>query len=344
MIWIWFGLDGTGITRSSEFHWFLGPAVMILFAFLGNTLFLTILVSMLSNTFSVIVANAVQEIQFRRAVLTFEGVKSDAIFAYMPPFNMLALLIMLPLKMVLSPRAFHKVNVAAVRTLNLPALLIIGLYERHSLWVVDKRKHGRPARIDWKNANGPRIMSTGWWQKTMTFWNFSRFSVRGDIQAVFEVEPPEDLLKPIPDGEDAQHADGLTRVLDEQFQGAEGMPTVNGKRPPSASERKSRRTSRASKSLKKEFADSSEEDRAKKDTDAPTGYHSIKRTQRMDSLVDFSSDGSMNEANARLQRLEESVEKLQGLLVQFMSGGNGDDDNERGQEVLEQQLQTGTLN
>jgi hypothetical protein len=71
---------------------------MVAFAFLGNTLFLTILVSMLSTTFSTIVSNATAEIQFRRAVLTLEGVKSDAIFAYQPPFNMLALLILLPLK------------------------------------------------------------------------------------------------------------------------------------------------------------------------------------------------------------------------------------------------------
>ncbi len=60
---------------------------MISFAFIGNTLFLTILVSMLTNTFSKIAGNATAEIQFRRAVLTFEGVKSDAIFAYRPPFK-----------------------------------------------------------------------------------------------------------------------------------------------------------------------------------------------------------------------------------------------------------------
>ncbi len=38
MLWIWFGLDGTGVQRSVEMHWLLGPALMIMFAFLGNTL------------------------------------------------------------------------------------------------------------------------------------------------------------------------------------------------------------------------------------------------------------------------------------------------------------------
>jgi hypothetical protein len=136
MLWVWFGLDGSGIQRSVDFHWLLGPILWVTFAFLGNTLFLTILVSMLSNTFAVIVANVTAEIQFRRAVLTFEGVKSDAIFAYHPPFNILAVCIVLPLKFVLSPRWFHKINVTAVRTINLPILLAISLYERNMLWTV----------------------------------------------------------------------------------------------------------------------------------------------------------------------------------------------------------------
>jgi hypothetical protein len=109
MLWIWFGLDGTGVQSSVEMHWFLGPTLMIMFAFLGNTLFLTILVAMLSNTYQILAQNATAEIQFRRAVLTFEGVKSDALFAYRPPLNALALITLLPLKFILSPRWFHKV-------------------------------------------------------------------------------------------------------------------------------------------------------------------------------------------------------------------------------------------
>ena len=38
MLWVWFGLDGTGIGRSAEFHWLLGPTLMISFAFLGESI------------------------------------------------------------------------------------------------------------------------------------------------------------------------------------------------------------------------------------------------------------------------------------------------------------------
>lgn len=136
---------------------------------------------MLSNTFSQIAANPTAEIQFRRAVLTFEGVKSDAIFAYRPPFNILALVVLLPLKLVLSPRYFHKVNVAIVRFLNAPILLVINLYERRYLWKQPRRRRG----------GGPTKRST--WR----FWSWSHFSVHGDIQAVFDAEPPQALVDEI---------------------------------------------------------------------------------------------------------------------------------------------------
>ncbi|MCJ1382862.1 hypothetical protein MMC17_005975 [Xylographa soralifera] len=186
MLWVWFGLDGTGISRSVDFHWLLGPILMVTFAFLGNTLFLTILVSMLSNTFSNIVSNANAEIQFRRAVLTFEGVKSDALFAYLPPFNIGALIFMLPLKFILSPRWFHKINVAVVRTLNAPLLLVIGLYERRSLWAVANRRASGVSKI----------------RTRPSFWDFSRFTVHGDIEAVFECESPLPAVDGPSDGAD----------------------------------------------------------------------------------------------------------------------------------------------
>ncbi|CAM1501803.1 Fc.00g037870.m01.CDS01 [Cosmosporella sp. VM-42] len=171
MLWIWFGLDGTGIEESVRFHVVLGPALIIAFAFLGNTLFLTILVAMLTNTFSKIIADETAEIQFRRAVLTFEGVKSDSIFAYPPPFNILALITLLPLKLVVSARIFHIVNVALIRILNLPTLLLVSFLERRRHWAETK--------------------PTG--KKSLINWQFTGFSPHGDIQAVFKAAPPPNI-------------------------------------------------------------------------------------------------------------------------------------------------------
>ncbi|KAK2592184.1 hypothetical protein QQS21_010103, partial [Conoideocrella luteorostrata] len=176
LLWIWFGLDGTGIAESVRFNVVLGPALMIAFAFLGNTLFLTILVAILTNTFSKIVANEAAEIRFRRTVLTFEGVKSDSIFAYPPPFNIAALLVILPLKVLVSPRFFHTINVAMIRILNGPLLIVISLFERQRLWSGAKTCKARGGFFNWR---------------------FTGFSPHGDIHAVFTAAVPDDVSRMI---------------------------------------------------------------------------------------------------------------------------------------------------
>ncbi|KAJ4469533.1 hypothetical protein J3R30DRAFT_3661617 [Lentinula aciculospora] len=130
MLDLWFGLDASGFERSTQFHQVFGPVLMVTYAMLSNTLLLT--VSILSNTFATINEDAAAEAMFRKAVSTIEGVKADSLFSYQPPINLIALCFMLPLSYILTPRWFHKVNVFMIRIMNLPALLIIALYERQA--------------------------------------------------------------------------------------------------------------------------------------------------------------------------------------------------------------------
>ncbi|KAJ3983417.1 hypothetical protein F5890DRAFT_1523449 [Lentinula detonsa] len=132
MLDLWFGLDASGFERSTQFHQVFGPVLMVTYAMLSNTLLLTVLVSILSNTFATINEDAAAEAMFRKAVSTIEGVKADSLFSYQPPINLVALCFMLPLSYTLTPRWFHKVNVFMIRIMNLPALLIIALYERQA--------------------------------------------------------------------------------------------------------------------------------------------------------------------------------------------------------------------
>ncbi|KAK6368958.1 hypothetical protein LTR64_007117 [Lithohypha guttulata] len=309
MIWIWFGLDGTGIQKSPSFHWFLGPMIMILFAFLGNTLFVTILVSMLSNTFSKISANAVQEMQYRRAVLTFEGVKADALFSYMPPLNLFALLFILPLKFVLTPRWFHKVNVFCVKIFNAPLLILISLYERRVLWVSSKYKRMRARDIDWNSPDGPHT-KLGWLSRNIKYYSLSRFSAHGDLEAVFDEVPAQTA-------QDAEHEEGIGRSLREGFvkQFDQKKRSENLKRS---------LMSTISSSLKKEF--NTDSDDGDDEDEAPKGYSKVKRNARKDSLMDFNENNtSMTEANARLHSLEESMVRIEALLLQLTNGEASDE-------------------
>jgi hypothetical protein len=295
MLWVWFGLDGTGIQRSVDFHWLLGPILMVAFAFLGNTLFLTILVSMLSTTFSTIVSNAAAEIQFRRAVLTLEGVKSDAIFSYQPPFNMLALLILLPLKQVLTPRWFHKINVAAVRTLNAPLLLIIGFIERRTLWSGIRRQKDVEQLPKAPSRPG--------------FLDFSRgFSVHGDIQAVFDAEPPQEIEDEI-EADDDLGTHVLQTALAQELVGASNGGEDMDKDEEDDIPRPGLKRTMTSKSMK-----------SRRDSVMPF----IGISQRMRDLLNEGSEDEDDEVRSRLEALEKStgrIEEMLGRLCEELDDG-----------------------
>ncbi|KZV60021.1 hypothetical protein PENSPDRAFT_659803 [Peniophora sp. CONT] len=132
---LWFGLDAAGFEKASQFSVVFGPLVMVTYACLSNTLLLTVLVSILSNTFSTVSEDAEAEALFRRAASTIEGVKADSLFSYLPPVNIFALGFLYPMSYILTPRWFHKVNVFLIRLTNLPILAGISVYERQALKV-----------------------------------------------------------------------------------------------------------------------------------------------------------------------------------------------------------------
>ncbi|CAA7265534.1 unnamed protein product [Cyclocybe aegerita] len=131
MTQIWFGNTYLSFAQAKSFHPVFGPILMTVFAALSNTLLLTILISILSNTFAQIDANATQEYLFQFTISTIEGVKSDALFSYQPPFNVLAFVLLKPASWFLTPRALHSFNVFLIRVTSLPQLIIIGMYERY---------------------------------------------------------------------------------------------------------------------------------------------------------------------------------------------------------------------
>ncbi|KAG8904105.1 hypothetical protein FRB99_002224 [Tulasnella sp. 403] len=133
MLDLYFGLDASGFDRATTFHPIFGPVLMVVYACLSNTLLVTVLVSILSHTFSTISGDAVAECMFRRAVTTIEGVKADALFSYQPPLNIFAFIVMLPLSYILNRRWFHKVNVFMIRVTSFPILICIAIYERQKM-------------------------------------------------------------------------------------------------------------------------------------------------------------------------------------------------------------------
>ncbi|KDN50719.1 hypothetical protein RSAG8_01217, partial [Rhizoctonia solani AG-8 WAC10335] len=131
MTQVWFGNTFLSFTVAESFHPVFGPILMVILAEKSNTLLITIMISILSNTFARINEHASEEYLYQFAISTLEGVKSDALFSYQPPFNILALLFLYPLSTCLSPRHLHTVNVFLIRVTSFPQLIVIGIYERY---------------------------------------------------------------------------------------------------------------------------------------------------------------------------------------------------------------------
>lgn len=104
---------------------------------------LTILISLLSNTFAAIQGQAETEILHQQSLRksrqidegadtsltkslstgTLERVKSDPLTCYLPPLNLVALLVLLPTRWLATPRWTHKIHVFMTKSLNFPILL-----------------------------------------------------------------------------------------------------------------------------------------------------------------------------------------------------------------------------
>ncbi|CDU22040.1 related to YVC1-vacuolar cation channel [Sporisorium scitamineum] len=129
MLKVWFGSSYLGFDEAKSFSLTFGPPLMIIYTIMSNTLLLTVLISLLSNTFQVVAMNANEEAMFQFACKTMSGITTDAIFSYQPPLNLLAVAIVVPLSFVVSPRWLHKINVFLIRLTSFHVLLVIHFCE-----------------------------------------------------------------------------------------------------------------------------------------------------------------------------------------------------------------------
>jgi hypothetical protein len=107
----------------------LGKTLLALFLFICHFLIVTILVTVLTNSFMAVVQNANEEHQFLFAVNTISMVKSDALFSYIPPTNIIGWLF-IPMKYCMSFRRFVRLNRTIVKATHIPILFTIFVYER----------------------------------------------------------------------------------------------------------------------------------------------------------------------------------------------------------------------
>jgi len=114
--------------RWNDYNW-MGRFVLTLFLFICHFVVVTILITVLTNSFMEVVRNSECEHQYLFAINTISNVKSDSLFAYVPPLNVLQWLLT-PLSHVVTFREYVRVNRTIIKITHFPILLSIYLYER----------------------------------------------------------------------------------------------------------------------------------------------------------------------------------------------------------------------
>ncbi|PTB70564.1 hypothetical protein BBK36DRAFT_138977 [Trichoderma citrinoviride] len=111
-----------------SYNW-LARALLCLFLIICHFLIVTILITVLTNSFMAIASNATEEHQFLFAINTISMVKNDALFSYIAPTNIFAWLLM-PLRYCMPLRHFVLLNRVIIKVTHCPILFCIYLYER----------------------------------------------------------------------------------------------------------------------------------------------------------------------------------------------------------------------
>ncbi|KAK4454335.1 hypothetical protein QBC34DRAFT_393124 [Podospora aff. communis PSN243] len=106
--------------------------LMGLFLIICHFVVVTILITVLTNSFMSIASNANQEHQFLFAINTISMVKNDALFSYVAPGNIFAWALM-PLRYCMPLKQFVMLNRLVIKITHLPLLFCIYVYEKYHL-------------------------------------------------------------------------------------------------------------------------------------------------------------------------------------------------------------------
>ncbi|OLN97316.1 Calcium channel YVC1-like protein 1 [Colletotrichum chlorophyti] len=113
------------------YNW-LERGLMAFFLIICHFVVVTILITVLTNSFMKIASNAKEEHQFLFAINTISMVKNDALFSYVAPGNIFAWLLM-PLRYCMPLKHFVRLNRTIIKVTHFPLLFFIFLYEKYWL-------------------------------------------------------------------------------------------------------------------------------------------------------------------------------------------------------------------
>ncbi|KAF9167610.1 hypothetical protein DFQ26_003953 [Actinomortierella ambigua] len=136
-----------------------GRPLMVFFVAVSAVFLYTLLISIFSQTFSEVSANAKEEFMFLFSLKVMEEVKSDEIYEFQPPFNIMAGIIIWPSQWIFGQYTVGRINRALLRFFYFPELVFIWVYE---MVILRKQPQYLPTRPSARHGNSfPCAFYTG---------------------------------------------------------------------------------------------------------------------------------------------------------------------------------------
>ena len=145
LIRIFFGGSGLGFDAAKNLSPEFGEPLMLIFVTFTQILLTTVLISILANSFSKVMDNARAEYQFLFATTCLESSKSDHMVMLSPPFNLLYLFLVRPLRLFLPWNHWflQTMKIGILKATHAPYMLAFSLYERSYFAPVSSEGHKR---------------------------------------------------------------------------------------------------------------------------------------------------------------------------------------------------------
>ncbi|RUP48186.1 hypothetical protein BC936DRAFT_144856 [Jimgerdemannia flammicorona] len=115
--------------KAEEYHPVIGKPLLMIYIFTSLTILLNLLIALFNDSYSKINGAAHTEYLKRFTYKVFHYLRAEDHYPFSVPFNLLEVFIIIPLGLVLTPRAYKRLNKAVLTVIFGGVLLVIGAYE-----------------------------------------------------------------------------------------------------------------------------------------------------------------------------------------------------------------------
>lgn len=154
---VFFGASYIGFDIMYKISPQLGPPLMIIFVILTNILLITSLISLLSNSFSRVISHAREEYLYVYSVYVLEASTSNRLTHFYPPFNLIPLILIRPLRLFCGPETLRRLRIALLKGTHAPIVASIWAYETSTEWWWGKPE-GTFSRIGPSMVDTPKVI------------------------------------------------------------------------------------------------------------------------------------------------------------------------------------------